>query len=192
MAIKLATDPFAQREINNLYTLHCNFCAQYTMSCASLCYILSFFHFSFLSLLPPFFSHPGDIHWSVSDFFFPHRQFGKCPFLSPQGPWWRRIHTSLVKLRHGQSSSPAQALLPAVFFPLASLTGTLFFSDSSSIGWASSLIGVAVCGWLGSVKESPERGTSWWMDSRVTAPGDEGWLLCIITAGKRETDSYTQ
>ncbi len=154
-------------------------------------------HFSFLSLLPPFFSHPVDIQRLVSGVFSLSLTVWQMSLsvtagAVEEGPWWRCIHTSLVKLRHGQSSSPARTLLPAVFSPLPAWQVLSFFSDSSSIGWASSLIGVAVCGWLGSVKESPERGTSRWMDSGVTAPGAEGWLLFIITAGKREMDFYTQ
>lgn len=65
---------------------------------------------------------------------------------------------------------PARALRSS---PFTCLTGTLFFRDSSSIGWASSFIEMAVCGWLGSVKESPESKTGRWKDCRVTTPGAE-------------------
>ncbi len=154
------------------------------------CYILFFHSFPHFFLIPAISSDQCQAFFSLPD------SLANVPFCHRRGRWGGPVmathshFTCQAKARPiivPGPSSPSSSVLPP-----ASLTGTLGFSDSSSIGWASSLIGVAVCGWLGSVKESPERGTGRWMDSRVTAPGAEGWLLCIITAGKREMDSYTQ
>lgn len=164
---------------------------------AFLCYVLSFFLFLFsFTPFPIYFSSRR--YPAISDrLFFPLTDsLANVPSCHRRGRWGGPVMATHSHFTYQAKagpiivpglSSPSSSVLPP-----ACLTGTLFFSDSSSIGWASSLIGVAVCGWLGSVKESPERGTGRWMDSGVTAPGAEGWLLCIITAGKREMDSYTQ
>lgn len=131
-----------------------------------------------VSLFPFFFSftHPPHFfliqaissdHWQT---FFPLLDsLANVPFCHRRGHWGGPVmatHSHFTcQAKAGPIIVPGPSSPSSSVLPPACLTGTLFFSDSSSIGWASSLIGVAVCGWLGSVKESPERGTGRWMDS---------------------------
>lgn len=158
--------------------------------CLSLLNSLLLFIFLFFHSFPHFLLILAISRDQWQDVFFLPDSLANVPFCHRRGRWGGPVMATHSHFTYQAKagpiivpglSSPSSSVLPP-----ACLTGTLFFSDSSSIGWASSLIGVAVCGWLGSVKESPERGTGRWMDSRVTAPGAEGWLLCIITAEKKE------
>lgn len=145
------------------------------MLCASIVHIPSFSSFFF-----SFISSPSQRYPAISDgHFFSPDILANVPSLSPQGPPKDGLHPTHSHFTCQAEAGPiiisvwrppARALRSS---PFTCLTGTLFFSDSSSIGWASSFIGVAVCGWLGSVKESPESKTGRWMDCGVTAPGAE-------------------